>query len=83
MGYERILPNIQPVTIDTAVKQYNGSILKMIKIGRNFVTCEQSLMFLKYSTFTLATKMFQIQSSSIPDHLTGHQSFYDNDRKPC
>ena len=42
MGCEPILPNIQPVTIDTMLNRISGDI-KNEKIGLNFVTCEQSL----------------------------------------
>ena len=43
MGCEPILPDIQPVTIDTILTEYWADI-KNEKIGLNFVTCEQSLM---------------------------------------
>ena len=52
MGREPILPNIQPVTIDTMLNRIPADIKKE-KIGLNFVTCGQPFKFTRTANVTV------------------------------
>ena len=59
MGCEPILPDIQPITIDTMLNRILADI-KNEKIGLNFVTCEQSLHEFKKFPLVMKNNMTKV-----------------------